>query len=216
MRRLLPAVAAALVLFGAPGVQVHAAAASPATSSLASMAADNPNLTIFVRALGATGLSGLVDGCNDTHTTVLAPTDDAFRSAFRAYGMSVDEALDDTKLLGDLLTYHVLPGDVDAATIAAADTVATVRGTPLTVVREGDAIRLNGEARLTTTDLTACNGMLHTVDRVLFAPGTAPTEPSFPVTGLWRTELLVEVAGGAAVAGVLAMLVARRPRRRLG
>ena len=81
--------------------------------------------------------------------------------------------------LANILTYHVVEGNVDAATLtqaiqdAGADgyTINTVNGATLTAMMDGDNVVLRDAAGntaiVTQTDVEASNGVIHAIDTVL-------------------------------------------------
>jgi uncharacterized surface protein with fasciclin (FAS1) repeats len=217
MHHRLSIAAVALGVFGAlwaaGASTVHAdpsEASAKAGAPIAAVASGDPELSIFVEALEVTGFEGLVDACNDAHTTVLAPSDAAFRAAFAGLGISEREAMSDATLMSDIVAYHLLPSEFDEAAFGAVERITTISGTPISVARTGDTVRLNGAADVTAGDISACNGMVHLIDHVLVPP---VADPAMPVTGSAHQRLLVEVSAGAVLVGGVALSLARRPRR---
>jgi uncharacterized surface protein with fasciclin (FAS1) repeats len=104
--------------------------------------------------------------------TVFAPTDDAFAALPAG---TVDSLLaDPTADLTDILTYHVVPGEVLAADVAGLDgeAVTTVNGATFTVgVADDGAVTLTdgagNEVTVVATDVQADNGVIHVIDGVL-------------------------------------------------
>jgi transforming growth factor-beta-induced protein len=187
------------------------ASAAPAggdpTKTIAELATATPELSTLVAALGAADLVGPFDSCDDAPTTVFAPTNDAFAAALSALGMTADELLADTELLTSVLTYHVVSGAVDAATVVGLTSATTLNGAAISIeVVDGDVI-LNGTVKVTMTDIEACNGVVHVIDGVLLPPASGVGE--MPATGGSSTPLAL----GAAVllvAGAGALLIGRR------
>jgi len=81
-------------------------------------------------------------------------------------------------MLAGILTYHVVPGKQDAATIAKAieagggkATFKTAAGGTLTASMEGKDVILTdekgGKSKVTTADVMQSNGVIHVVDSVL-------------------------------------------------
>lgn len=109
--------------------------------------------------------------------TVLAPTDAAFE-ALPAGGLDALMADDAKEQLGQVLTYHVLPGAILGEDLAKAieagggsTEVPTLGGATLTAKMDGDTLvfvdAAGGEARVgeSLTDLD--NGVVHRLDAVL-------------------------------------------------
>ena len=80
--------------------------------------------------------------------------------------------------LKSVLTYHVVAGKEDAASIAKAieagggkATFKTVQGGTLTATKEGSSVIITdekgGKAKVTIADVMQSNGVIHVVDSVL-------------------------------------------------
>jgi transforming growth factor-beta-induced protein len=109
--------------------------------------------------------------------TAFAPTD----AAFEELGQQVDlgAITSDTNLLALILTYHVLFGEVLSTDLEAQQTVASATQEPLYITAGDDGVTVNGNADVTTADITdATNGVIHVVDSVLLP------NPTIPVTGI--------------------------------
>lgn len=142
---------------------------------LVANASASPDHTTLVSAVQAADLVATLQGPGPY--TVFAPTD----AAFQALPAGTVEGLlqpDQKEALAGILTYHVVPGSVDAAALASqieagggTATLATVNGAELTAALEGDAVVITdakgGKARVSTADLRASNGVIHVVDAVL-------------------------------------------------
>merc|ERR1719215_905776 len=80
--------------------------------------------------------------------------------------------------LASILTYHVHSGTVDAADISNGMTKSTVMGVPLTFT-QADGQTMVGDiersAVITTADVSASNGVIHVVDKVLLPPTVVGT-----------------------------------------
>ncbi len=214
MRNHLTIAVVALGLIGALGGAAHAdstAAPSTASSPISSVVRSAGQRSIFAKALDATGLSGLLDGCNDAHTTVFAPSDAAFRATFSAMGLTEGQALADTTLLSDLITAHVVSGEVDGAALAEGRVLKALNGASITAAGTGTAVSLNRAATVTTADVAACNGVMHLIDRTLVI--AAAQAGPMPQTGLVHQQFVLGVSAASLAAGALAMLVAHRRRR---
>jgi transforming growth factor-beta-induced protein len=199
--KALVAVAAAGAIAVAPG----AASAQTGDQTIAEIASGNPEFSTLVAALGAADLVGPFDSCDDPDLTVFAPTNAAFAAAFAALGVTAEQVLADTELLTSVLTYHVVEGAVDAATVVGLTSATTLNGADIAISVVGDGVVLNGSVNVVTTDIQACNGIIHVIDAVLLPPAApAPTLPSTGVDSTWIMSLvaLAFVAGGVAIVGV--------------
>jgi len=102
--------------------------------------------------------------------TVFAPNNAAFD---KLPGGAVNTLMqpDMKPMLTKILTYHVVPGSIMAADLKSGQTLKTVEGETLTVMREGDVVVLKdakgGMARVTIPNVVSSNGVTHVVDNVL-------------------------------------------------
>lgn len=110
-------------------------------------------------ALQAAGLVDTLKGKGPF--TVFAPTDAAFAKIPKA---QLDALLADKAKLTAVLTYHVVPGKVMAKDVKAGK-VKTVQGGELTIATAG-GVTVDG-AKVTATDVTASNGVIHVIDSVV-------------------------------------------------
>jgi uncharacterized surface protein with fasciclin (FAS1) repeats len=124
----------------------------------------------LVSAVQAAGLEETLRG--DGPFTVFAPTDDAFAALPAG---TLDTLLEDpTGDLADILTYHVVEGEVPAADVAGLDgeDVTTVNGGAFTVgVADDGSVTLTdgagNEVNVVQTDIQTSNGIIHVIDAVL-------------------------------------------------
>lgn len=140
--------------------------------------ADEATFSTLVSAVTAAGLGETLSG--EGPFTVFAPTNDAFAKIDEA--TLTELTTNDTETLGNILTYHVVEGTVDAATLTAAIeeageegyTITTVNGGTLTATIDGGSVILTdatgGTATVTATDVEASNGLIHVIDTVVM-PG---------------------------------------------
>jgi uncharacterized surface protein with fasciclin (FAS1) repeats len=139
------------------------------------VAQDDETFSTLVSAVTAAGLGETLSG--DGPFTVFAPTNDAFAKIPEA--TLTELTTNDTETLGNILTYHVVEGNVDAATLTQAITdagddgytITTVNGGTLTAtVVDGNVVLTDaagGTATVTATDVAASNGVIHVIDTVL-------------------------------------------------
>jgi len=139
------------------------------------VAQDDETFSTLVSAVTAAGLGETLSG--DGPFTVFAPTNDAFAKIPEA--TLTELTTNDTETLGNILTYHVVEGNVDAATLTqaitdagdAGYTITTVNGGTLTAtVVDGNVVLTDaagGTATVTATDVAASNGVIHLIDTVL-------------------------------------------------
>jgi uncharacterized surface protein with fasciclin (FAS1) repeats len=101
--------------------------------------------------------------------TVFAPTDAAFARLPRG---QLERLLqpENREQLRALLAYHVVPGTVTSSDLAGQRVrQTTVGGRDLTINGRGRGVRVNN-ATVTAPDVTASNGVIHAIDRVLIPP----------------------------------------------
>jgi len=147
-----------------------ASAGTAPTQTIAEIASGDPNFSTLVAALGAADLVGPFDSCDDAKTTVFAPTNDAFAAALSALGMTADQLLADKALLTSVLTYHVVSGEVDAATVVGLTEATTLNGAKIMIKVVDGTVYLNDTVKVVTTDIQASNGVIHVIDAVLLPP----------------------------------------------
>ncbi|WP_084104679.1 fasciclin domain-containing protein [Demequina sp. NBRC 110056] len=130
-------------------------------------ASNNPMLTTLVSAVSG-GLNpdvNLVDTLNGDEFTVFAPVDDAFAAIDEDTIAALQE---DADLLTSILTYHVVPGQVEPADITG--TWTTVNGADLEVTGSGDELTVNGESMVLCGGVQTANATVYLVDAVLLPP----------------------------------------------
>lgn len=211
MRKTLVALAAGAAAFGL----VAAPAAAQTEQSIAEIAAGNADFSTLVAAATAADLAGTLSDCEAGPFTVFAPTNAAFAEALEALGLTAEQLLADTATLTSVLTYHVVSGTVLAADVVTLDSATTLQGAPITIEVVDGAVRLNGDTNVVTTDLTACNGVIHVIDKVLLPPApvaepVTTTAEGLPETG--TSNSVMALVAIAAVAGGAVLLVAMRRR----
>ena len=137
------------------------------TNTIVDVAVANGSFTTLVAALQATGLDATLADTTSSFT-VFAPTDEAFALLGQD---TINALLADTDTLSDILTYHVISGEVNttAAIASAGTTVAMVNGDSVGLSLDGGNLLVN-TATVTITDIQADNGIIHVVDAVLLPP----------------------------------------------
>ncbi len=135
----------------------------PATEdqTVMSIIANSPAHTILEEAVLAAELDGTLSG--DGPFTVFAPSDDAFDGLPAG---ALDLILANTEQLTDLLLNHVHSGDVLSTDLSDGMMVPTLNETELIVSIDGMTVMID-LATVTQADLTASNGVVHIIDKVL-------------------------------------------------
>jgi uncharacterized surface protein with fasciclin (FAS1) repeats len=140
----------------------------PGVLNVVQMAQSNPVFSVLVEAVVAADLAGPLSGAGPF--TVFAPTNDAFSAALVELS-TTKEALLANPALADILTYHVVGGDVRAADVVALSkpaAVTTLQGSSFSVDASLAITDGNGrKATLLATDVIASNGVIHVIDKVL-------------------------------------------------
>jgi len=153
-----------------------AAMAPAATGTVVAVAQGNADFSTLVSAVTAADLAGTLGGTGPF--TVFAPTNAAFEkipAATRESLMAPAGKADLTKIL----TYHVVPGRVDAAALTqqiqaggGSAALTTVEGGVLTArVGADGSVTLTDEnggvSRVVQADVPASNGVIHAIDTVV-------------------------------------------------
>lgn len=124
--------------------------------------------TTLVAAVKAAGLVKTLEGKGPF--TVFAPTNMAFD---KLPAGTVDTLVkpENKKQLTKILTYHVVPGKLEAADLTDGKKLKTVEGETLTVKRMGDQVMLidakGGSSTVTIPNVNQSNGVIHVIDTVL-------------------------------------------------
>merc|ERR1719181_904426 len=143
--------------------------------SIPALATADKDLSTLVAALKAADLVDTLSGKGPF--TVFAPTNEAFAKLPKG---TLDNLLkpENKQQLVDILTYHVVAGDVNKADLMDMDMLQTVEGKNVTV-RVADGGVLINSAKVTSADNDASNGVVHIIDAVLMPPSPpAPTPPA--------------------------------------
>jgi uncharacterized surface protein with fasciclin (FAS1) repeats len=117
----------------------------------------------LLAAVEAAGLTATLKG--DGPFTVFAPTDDAFAAIDPD---ALNALLADPPALAAILTYHVVPGALEAADVLASTSLSTVNGADAAISLDGDGKPRIDDAIIIQTDIGARNGIVHIIDRVIF------------------------------------------------
>jgi uncharacterized surface protein with fasciclin (FAS1) repeats len=169
---------AAALTFGAfsatAQVMVGGAAMYP-TKDIIDNAVNSKDHTTLVAAVKAAGLVDTLKGPGPF--TVFAPTNKAFAKLPKGTVETLLKPENKDKLTA-ILTYHVVPGKLDAAALRekvkegkGTATLTTVQGETLWVKASGKKITVSDakgdKAKVTIADVIQSNGVIHVVDTVL-------------------------------------------------
>jgi len=138
------------------------------TKNIVENAVNSKDHTTLVSAVKA---AGLVDTLSSKGPfTVFAPTNAAFA---KLPAGTVDTLVkpENKATLTKILTYHVVPGKLNAADLTDGKKLKTVEGEELTVKKAGGKVMLvdakGGMSTVTIADVNQSNGVIHVVDTVL-------------------------------------------------
>ena len=95
--------------------------------------------------------------------TVFAPTDAAFAKVPQA---TLDALGQNKAKLRSVLLYHVAAHKLTAANIIKRRSIKTLNGQRVRIRVRGETVRVAG-ARVTTADISASNGVIHAINKVL-------------------------------------------------
>lgn len=128
----------------------------------------NTDFSTLVSLLDQAGLAATLQDAN-VNFTLFAPTN----AAFDKLDAKVLADLKDPKnaeKLKDVLLYHVVRGKLMGADVAVSGELQAMNDKVI-VVKQGEAGSVMlGTAAVTSTDLDATNGVVHTIDAVLTVP----------------------------------------------
>jgi len=133
------------------------------------------SFTVLLAALDKAGLRDTLKGAGPF--TVFAPTDAAFTALLGELNITAEQLLNHPDL-PKVLLYHVVAGKVMSTDLSNGLKAATIQGE--TVMADLTAgVKIN-DAKVTTADVVASNGVIHIIDKVLvpkaFVLSPAPAE----------------------------------------
>lgn len=187
MNRMLSLSVASAVMLGlaacnssteteAPATEVAAMEAPAAAGTIVSVAQGNTDLSTLVAAAAAAELVDTLNGPGPF--TVFAPNNAAFAKIPAETLTSLLEPAQKAALTG-ILTYHVVSGRVDAATLTqqiqaggGSAVLTTVQGGTLTASIGADGTvtltdAKGGTSKVIAADVSASNGVVHVIDTVV-------------------------------------------------
>jgi uncharacterized surface protein with fasciclin (FAS1) repeats len=148
-------------------VMVGGAAMFP-SKNIIQNAVNSKDHTTLVAAVKAAGLVETLEGRGPF--TVFAPTNAAFG---KLPAGTVDNLVkpENKATLTRILTYHVVPGKLEASDLADGKTLKTVEGEALTVKKADGKIWIvdakGGTSMVTISNVNQSNGVIHVIDTVL-------------------------------------------------
>jgi uncharacterized surface protein with fasciclin (FAS1) repeats len=126
----------------------------------------NGSFNTLATALKAAGLVDTLKGPGPF--TVFAPTDAAFA---KLPAGTVENLLkpENKDQLRRVLTYHVVPGKVEAAQVTKMNSAKAVSGDAIKIAVKDGKVMVNN-ATVVTADVGASNGVIHVIDTVILPP----------------------------------------------
>lgn len=164
MTRPTAAAAIGVLLLAAP------AGAAPLLQTLA----DTPGFTQFTRIVERAGLAERLAGPGPF--TVFAPTDDAF-AAMPEASRELLLAPANAERLRAVLAYHIVPLRLTADDLhnGVVNTYPTLNGAPMVAHDTRNGVQID-DVTVKRANITADNGVIHGVDRIIMPPEVA-TKP---------------------------------------
>lgn len=144
---------------------------NPIEKSIVDVAAEAGSFNVLIEAATKAGLANFLATQKDL--TVFAPTDAAFANLLSDLGLtSLDQI--DAATLSSILTYHVVAGvayskDLSNGVVPSSNTSSPDKEPLSLMVNVDDGVMINN-AKVTSADIPASNGVIHVIDKVLLPP----------------------------------------------
>jgi uncharacterized surface protein with fasciclin (FAS1) repeats len=135
------------------------------SSDIVDLAVQTDALSTLVQAVKAGGLVETLKG--DGPFTVFAPTNEAFEKLPEGTLESLLKPENKDKLV-QILTYHVVPGNIMSTDLEDGMTAKTAEGSEIKV-KLGESVMINN-ATVVKADIKASNGVVHVIDTVIMPP----------------------------------------------
>lgn len=140
------------------------------SNNIVDVAQEAGSFNILLEAAQKAGLANFL--ATEDDLTFFAPSDAAFTALLSELGIS---SLDDIPAadLAQILSYHVIGSEVRSTDLSTGyvPTLASFDGNSMSMyVMVGDDVAINGNAKVTTADIQADNGVIHVVDKVILPP----------------------------------------------
>jgi uncharacterized surface protein with fasciclin (FAS1) repeats len=131
-----------------------------ASGNIIDTAINAGSFSTLIEAIKAADLVETLEGSGPF--TVFAPSDEAFAKLPEKIRAAL---IADKDALAELLTYHVIPGEVTAADVATLESATTVQGSAISI-DSSNGVEVDG-AKVVSADIRASNGIIHVIDSVL-------------------------------------------------
>lgn len=168
INKFLSTTLAAFLLIGFFGCEKD----EPDNPSIAAIAVTNPAFSLLEGAAVQGGVAVTLSNPNPNDPagsyTVFAPENGAFNRL--GFMTEADFAVLDPNFLTSTLLYHVSNGDLPSSRISAGAQSGSLLGPQRRFINRGNDLYING-SRVLATDVTADNGTVHVIDKVMLATG---------------------------------------------
>lgn len=152
----------------------------------------------LVAAVKAAGLVEALKG--DGPFTIFAPTDEAFARLPEGTLASLLKPENKAKLQA-ILTYHVVPGKVEARDVVKLSGARSLNGQQVSIRVDDGGVRVDG-ARVVKTDIECKNGVIHVIDQVILPSGDNLVQTAAKADAFRTLVTAVKAAGlGKALSG---------------
>ncbi len=173
-----------------------------AKGDIVDVASGNKDFSILVAALQKAKLVETLQGAGPF--TVFAPTNAAFEDLLKTLKISAEQLLAQPDL-AKVLTYHVVSGKVMSTDLKDGMEAATVNGEKIKVDLK-NGVKIN-DAKVTTADIAATNGVIHVIDKVLVPANfklqdvklDAPNAPKTGIPEAFPFLMTAAMTAGAAL-----------------
>lgn len=145
----------------------------------------------LVQAVKAAGLVDALQG--EGPFTIFAPTDAAFANLPKGTLTSLLEPAQ-KGTLANILTYHVIPGNLDAKHVASRGFLTSLNGQRVDIKVDDSGVRVDG-ATVVQTDIHCSNGVIHVIDAVIL-PAKQNVVETAAAAGTFNTLIAAAKAAG--------------------
>ena len=168
IRTTLALLVVAVVAVAAIGASASASTASKSEGdkNIVQTAVAARTFKTLATLLKRAGLAGTLQGKGPF--TVFAPTDAAFAKVPKA---TLDTLAANPAQLKSVLLYHVVPGRVTASDVVKLNSAKTLEGRSVGIKVVKGSVYVD-QAKVTTPDVMASNGVIHVIDSVLIPKAT--------------------------------------------
>jgi len=173
----------------------------PIEKSIVDVAAEAGSFNVLIQAAQKAGLAEFLS--TEKNITVFAPTDDAFAALLTDLGVGSLEEIDAVTLAA-ILKYHVVAdmvysNNLTSGVVASLNTDSPDSEPLSLLVSVGSDVMIN-DAKVTSADVMASNGIIHVIDKVLLPPSvvdiaTYSSDFSSLVSAVVKAELAGTLSG---------------------